>query len=47
MEEDVRLIVLEHLGDELNVHVLDIDLLRSVNRPNATSRPKDVLEGSC
>ena len=27
MEEDVRLVVLEHLGHKLGVHVLDIDLL--------------------
>ena len=27
VEEHVGLVVLEHLGDELNVHVLDVDLL--------------------
>jgi hypothetical protein len=27
MEEDIGLVVLEHLGNELNVHVLDVDLL--------------------
>ena len=27
MEEYIRLIVLEHLGDELHVHVLNVDFL--------------------
>lgn len=27
VEQDVRLVVFEHLSDELNVHVLDVDLL--------------------
>jgi hypothetical protein len=30
MKENVRLIVLEHLRDEFDVHVLDIDLLRKI-----------------
>lgn len=29
MEEHVRLIVLEHLCDQLDVHVLDVDFLRT------------------
>jgi hypothetical protein len=28
MEEHVGLVVLEHLGDELDVHVLDVDFLK-------------------
>lgn len=31
MEENVRLIVLEHLRNELDVHVLDIDFLLRVS----------------
>lgn len=27
MEQDVRLVVLEHLGNKLDVHVLDVDIL--------------------
>lgn len=27
MEEDIGLVVLEHLGDEFDVHVLDVDIL--------------------
>lgn len=27
MKQNVRLVVLEHLGDQLNVHVLNVDLL--------------------
>ena len=27
MEEDIALVVLPHLGNELHIHVLDIDLL--------------------
>lgn len=28
MEEDVGLVIFEHLGDKLNVHILDIDVLQ-------------------
>ncbi len=28
MEKHVRSIVLEHLGNQFNVHILDVDLLR-------------------
>jgi hypothetical protein len=27
MEEDVGLVVFEHLSDELHIHVLDVDFL--------------------
>lgn len=27
MKEDIRLIILEHLSDKLDVHVLDVDFL--------------------
>lgn len=27
MEEDIRLVVFEHLRNQLNVHVLDVDFL--------------------
>jgi hypothetical protein len=27
MEEDIRLVVLEHLGNKLNVHILNVDFL--------------------
>jgi hypothetical protein len=30
MEQHVRLVVLEHLSHQLDVHVLDIDFLRCV-----------------
>ncbi len=30
VEEHVRLVVLEHLCDELDIHVLDVDLLKMV-----------------
>ena len=30
MEEYVRLVVLEHLGNQLNVHILDVDFLRII-----------------
>jgi hypothetical protein len=30
MEKHVRLIVLEHLGNQLDVHVLDVDFLENV-----------------
>lgn len=32
MKEDIGLVVFKHLGDELHVHVLDIDLLRSISQ---------------
>lgn len=32
MEEDIRLVVLEHLRDQLDVHILYIDLLGTVVR---------------
>jgi hypothetical protein len=28
MEQNIRLVVLEHLGNKLGVHVLDVDLLK-------------------
>lgn len=28
MEEDVGLVIFEHLGDKLNVHILDFDVLQ-------------------
>jgi hypothetical protein len=31
MEQYVRLVVLEHLGDQLDVHILDIDFLWSIH----------------
>jgi hypothetical protein len=33
MEQDVALVVLEHLSHKLHVHVLDIDLLSEDNQP--------------
>jgi hypothetical protein len=30
MEEYVRLVVLEHLGNQLDVHILDVDFLRII-----------------
>ena len=30
MEQHVRLVVLEHLSDELDIHVLNVDFLRYV-----------------
>jgi hypothetical protein len=30
MEKDVGLVVLEHLGNKLNVHVLDVDFLKTL-----------------
>lgn len=27
VEEDVGLVILEHLGDKLHIHVLDVDFL--------------------
>jgi len=30
MEEHVRLVILEHLRDQLDVHVLDVDLLEAL-----------------
>lgn len=32
MEEDVGLVVLEHLGHQLDIHVLDIDILTMVRQ---------------
>lgn len=37
MEEDVGLVVLEHLGDKLDVHILDINLLGAI-RSNLLSK---------
>lgn len=31
VEEDVGLVILEHLGHQLNIHVLDIDVLHGVS----------------
>lgn len=31
MEQHIRLVVLEHLGNQFDIHVLDIDLLVGVN----------------
>lgn len=31
MKQSVRLIVLEHLGYQLDVHILDVDLLLSIS----------------
>jgi hypothetical protein len=30
MEEDIGLVVLEHLGDQLDVHILNVDLLDAI-----------------
>ena len=30
MEQNIWLIVLEHLGDKLDIHILDVDLLQQV-----------------
>lgn len=30
MEEDIGLVVLEHLGDQLDVHILNVDLLDGI-----------------
>lgn len=39
VEEDIGLVILEHLGDELHIHVLDIDLLQKQRRvSNAHAR---------
>lgn len=32
VEEDIGLVVLEHLGYQLNIHILDIDLLNRYQR---------------
>jgi hypothetical protein len=32
MEQHVRLVVFEHLGNQFDIHILDIDLLVDVNR---------------
>ena len=37
MEEYIGLVVLEHLGNQLNVHVLDVDLLVGVGSTSATT----------
>lgn len=34
MEKHIGLVVLEHLGNELNVHVLDVDFLQVQNLGN-------------
>ena len=31
VKKDVRLVVLEHLGHQLDVHVLDVDLLEDMS----------------
>lgn len=36
MEEDIGLIVLEHLGNQFDIHVLDIDLLEAIRKIMAT-----------
>jgi len=38
MEEDVGLVVLEHLRNKLDVHVLNVDLLEDVLVSGAGSR---------
>jgi hypothetical protein len=32
VEEDVRLVVLEHLGNQIHIHVLNVDFLGMVRR---------------
>lgn len=38
MEENIGLVVLEHLGNQLNVHVLNVDIL-TINSQPQTSNP--------
>jgi len=45
MEEDIRLVILEHLGDKLNVHVLAVDVLAHVSEV-APSHQGDVANGT-
>lgn len=49
MEQHIRLIILEHLGDQLDVHVLNVDLLYLVlNFRSATViKPVYTPAGSC
>ena len=49
MKKDIRLVVLEHLSDELNVHVLNIDFLwedlRQLERTKQMPHTDDGPEG--
>lgn len=48
MKQNVRLIILEHLGNEFDVHVLDIDLLLKIStRLGGMSRFQRPLGDSC
>lgn len=44
MEEDIALVVLEHLGDKLDVHVLNVDLLLKIRSRNTFERSVTNLE---
>ena len=37
MEEDIRLVVFKHLSDQLDVHILNVDLLLYLSTIGATS----------
>lgn len=45
MEKNVGLVVLEHLGNKLNIHVLDVDFLSTV-RSRSENREVCVLVSS-
>jgi hypothetical protein len=34
MEENIGLVIFEHLSDELNIHILDVDVLQSLVHHN-------------
>jgi len=44
MEENVGLVVFEHLGNKLDIHVLDVDFLRSAISNERMEAKPDYLE---
>lgn len=53
VEQHVRLVILEHLRNQLDVHVLHVDLLYTgagpyqITYPAGLKKPPDVPGGSC
>jgi len=47
MEQDIALVVLEHLRHELGVHVLNVDLLPKGQRAAWGNPMVNILEGFC
>ena len=48
MKKNVGLVVLEHLSDKLNVHVLNVDLLFIIQHAESNFLEElNLLEGSC